>query len=59
MGNFNYSPGRNTHIPALLVEQAFMSHPYDEARLLEQEYQEAQAEAIVRGMEAFLASVRE
>ncbi len=59
VGNFNYSPLRNTHIPALLVEQAFMSHPYDEARLLEQEYQEAQAEAIVRGMEDFLVSVKE
>jgi N-acetylmuramoyl-L-alanine amidase len=59
VGNFNYSPLRNTRIPAMLVEQAFMSNPYDEARLLEQEYQEQQAEATAKGIEEFLNSVRE
>ena len=36
-----------------------MSNPYDEARLLDEEYQEEQAEAIVRGLEAFLSEVEE
>jgi N-acetylmuramoyl-L-alanine amidase len=36
-----------------------MSNPYDEARLLNADYQRAQAEAIVRGVEKFLLSVKE
>lgn len=59
VGNFHYYPLRDTHMPSMLVEQAFMSHPWDEARMLEPEYQKAQAEAIVTGMEKFLDSVRE
>jgi N-acetylmuramoyl-L-alanine amidase len=59
VGNFHYYPLRDTHMPSMLVEQAFMSHPGDEARMLEPEYQQAQAEAIVTGMEKFLESVRE
>lgn len=59
VGNFHYYPLRNTYMPSMLVEQAFMSHPGDEARMLEPEYQKAQAEAIVKGMEKFLDSVRE
>ena len=42
-----------------LVEQAFMSNPYDEARLLDPDYQEQQAEAIIKGLEKFLNEVRE
>jgi N-acetylmuramoyl-L-alanine amidase len=59
VGNFNYYPLRDTHFPSMLVEQAFMSNPYDEARLLDPAYQKAQAEAIVRGLERFLETVRE
>jgi hypothetical protein len=36
VGNFNYTPIRLvTWMPAVLVEQAFLSHPGDEARLLD------------------------
>lgn len=59
VGNFNYYPLRNTRIPAVLVEQAFMTHPYDEARLLDPEYQQQQAEAIVTGIEKFLRLIKE
>ena len=59
VGNFNYYPLRQTRVPSILVEQAFMSNPYDEARLLDTEYQQAQAEAIIRGIEQFLDGVRE
>ena len=59
VGNFNYYPLRNTRIPAVLVEQAFMTHPYDEARLLDPDYQAQQAEAIVAGIEKFLRTVKE
>ncbi|MBN1899961.1 family 10 glycosylhydrolase [Candidatus Sumerlaeota bacterium] len=59
VGNFHYYPLRETRMPSMLVEQAFMSHPGDEARMLDPEYQKAQAEAIVTGMEKFLDAVRE
>ena len=48
-----------TNMPSILVEQAFMSNPYDEARLLDPKYQEEQAEAIVKGLENYLNAVRE
>lgn len=59
VGDFNYYPLRNTRIPAILIEQAFMSNPYDEARMLDPAYQEAQTTAIIKGIEAFLNSIRE
>jgi len=46
-------------VPAILVEQAFMSNPSDEARMLDPAYQQRQAEAIVEGLEQFIAQVRE
>ncbi len=58
VGNFHYYPLRDTRMPSMLVEQAFMSHPGDEARLLDPEYQREQALAIVDGMEKFLDSLR-
>jgi N-acetylmuramoyl-L-alanine amidase len=59
VGNFSYTPLRNTRVPALLVEQGFMSNPADEARLVDPEYQKKQATAIASGMEEFLNRVRE
>lgn len=59
VGNFSYKPLLNTRLPAILVEQAFMSHPGDEARLLDPTYQRQQAIAIADGLEAFLERVRE
>ena len=59
VGNFSYSPLGNTRVLGILVEQAFMSNPADEARMLDPEYQRAQAEAIAEGLEAFLDEVRQ
>jgi N-acetylmuramoyl-L-alanine amidase len=59
VGNFSYLPLRNTRVPAILVEQAFMSHPGDEARLLDPDYQQRQAIAIANGLEAFFDRARE
>ena len=58
VGNFHYSPLQNTRVPAILVEQAFLSHPGAEARLLDPVYLEAQAQAIVTGLEKWLWRVR-
>ena len=59
VGNFSYYPLQNTRVPGILVEQAFLSNPSDEARLLDAEYQRRQAEAIADGLEDFFAAVRE
>jgi N-acetylmuramoyl-L-alanine amidase len=59
VGNFSYRPLRNTRVPGILIEQAFMSHPGDEARLLDPEYRRQQAVAIADGLEAFCDRARE
>ena len=59
VGNFSYYPLRNSRIPAVLVEQAFMSNPYDEARLTDPAYHAVQAKALADGLEEFLDSARE
>lgn len=52
VGNFNYAPLRwTTSMPALLVEQAFVSHPGDEARLLDPAFRATLARAIRQGLE--------
>jgi N-acetylmuramoyl-L-alanine amidase len=59
VGNFSYSPLRNSRTPAILIEQAFMSNPKDEARLLDPAYQQSQAVAVADALEAFFDEVRE
>lgn len=54
VGNFNYSPLRSTRMPAVLVEQAFINMPKEEARLSDPEYQKDQAKVIADGVERFL-----
>ena len=57
VGNFNYAPIRLvTAMPAILVEQAFMSHPGDEARLLDPAFRAITARAVRMGLEDFLRS---
>lgn len=55
VGAFNYLPIRRiTHAPAVLVEQAFMSHPGDEARMLDPSFRARTAQAVRMGLEDFL-----
>ncbi len=55
VGNFNYAPIRLvTWMPAVLVEQAFLSHPGDEARLLDPAFRATMARAVRLGLEDFL-----
>ncbi len=58
VGNFSYLPIRRSRVPAILVEQAFVSNPADEARLLDPAYRRAQAVAIADGLAAFFEEVR-
>jgi N-acetylmuramoyl-L-alanine amidase len=55
VGNFNYTPVRlSTWAPAVLVEQAFVSHPGDEAMLLDPAFRARLAQAVRQGLEDFL-----
>ncbi|MBL0148435.1 MAG: N-acetylmuramoyl-L-alanine amidase [Ideonella sp.] len=55
VGAFNYLPIRRiTHTPAVLVEQAFMSHPADEAQMLDASFRARTAKAVRLGVEDFL-----
>jgi N-acetylmuramoyl-L-alanine amidase len=45
-------------MPSVLVETAFISHPREEARLLDPRYHEKAANAIVRGVRSFAESQR-
>ncbi|MBK6471921.1 MAG: N-acetylmuramoyl-L-alanine amidase [Betaproteobacteria bacterium] len=59
VGNFNYTPLRlTTWMPAVLVEQAFVSHPADEARLLDPQFRARLARAVRMGLEDHLRSSR-
>lgn len=58
VGNFNYTPIRlATTVPAILVEQAFVSHPGDEARLLDPAFRAVTATAVRQGLEDFLRAL--
>jgi N-acetylmuramoyl-L-alanine amidase len=42
-------------IPSILIETAFISNPDEEARLLDNEYQDQIADAIVKGIRQYFA----
>ena len=55
VGGFNYAPIRLvSHVPAVLVEQAFMSHPGEEALLLDAAFRARLAKAVRLGLEDHL-----
>ena len=55
VGNFNYAPIRLvTWMPAGLMEQAFVTHPGNEARLLDPAFRVLMAKAVRLGLDDFL-----
>ncbi len=59
VGNFNYYPIRqNTWMPSMLVEQAFMSNPEDEAKMLDPDFRRTMMRAVVRGTQDWLQNMR-
>jgi N-acetylmuramoyl-L-alanine amidase len=55
VGSFNYAPIRLvTWMPAVLVEQAFLSNPAEEAQLLDPAFRARIAQSIRMGLEDFL-----
>lgn len=57
ISNFNYAIVRQTRIPAVLVELGFLTHPEDEAFLLDEAFLKKQANSIVEGTKKFLNDV--
>ena len=57
VGNFNYAPTRLvTWMPAVLVEQAFVSNPAEEAMLLDPAFRARMARAVRLGLEDFVSA---
>lgn len=55
VGNFDNAPIRLvTWMPAVRVEQAFVTHPCDEARLLDPAFRALMAKAVRQGLEDLL-----
>ncbi len=59
VGAFNYTPIRMTQMPAILVEQAFMSHAGDEEKLADPEFRQLMAEKICRGIIDYLEYMKQ
>ena len=49
VGSFNYRVTRMSDMPAILVEQAFMSHAEDEEKLNDDNFRQQMAEKIYAG----------
>jgi N-acetylmuramoyl-L-alanine amidase len=59
VGNFNYYPLRaNTWMPSMLVEQAFMSNPEDEAKTLDPVFRKEMMRAVLLGTQDWLNRMR-
>ncbi|HXG00258.1 MAG TPA: N-acetylmuramoyl-L-alanine amidase [Bacteroidota bacterium] len=54
VGSFNFALLGPTELPSVLVETAFISHPEEEMRLLDDEFRIEVAERIVDGIKEFL-----
>ena len=53
VGSFNYTVTRMASRPAILVEQAFMSHAEDEEKLASPDFRQAMAEKIFEGIKRY------
>jgi N-acetylmuramoyl-L-alanine amidase len=54
VGSFNFTLNSPTELPNVLVELAFMSHPEDEMKLLDDDFRKELAGRIVDGIQDFL-----
>ncbi|MGB2959799.1 MAG: N-acetylmuramoyl-L-alanine amidase [Bacteroidota bacterium] len=59
VGSFNFRLNSPTEMPNALVELAFMSHPEDEMKLLDDGFRRELAERIADGIERFLEECEE
>jgi len=59
VGSFNYTVTRTSQMPAVLVEQAFMSHAGDEEKLADPEFRQLMAVKILEGIVDYLKMMQE
>jgi N-acetylmuramoyl-L-alanine amidase len=58
VGSFNYTVTRASQLPAVLVEQAFMSHAEDEEKLADPAFRQMEAEKIYAGIIDYLGMMQ-
>jgi len=58
VGNFNFANVQPTEFINTLVELAFMSHPEDEMKLMDEKFLKKMADKIVDGTEQYLKNLR-
>ena len=54
VGSFNYTVTRTSQVPAILVEQAFMTNAEDEEKLADPDFRQLMAEKICEGITDYL-----
>lgn len=59
VGAFNYTVTRASQLPAVLVEQAFMTHAEDEEKLADPDFRQQMAVKIVEGIIDYLQEMQE
>ncbi|GEM_PF-1144630 len=59
VGSFNYRVTRMSDMPAILVEQAFMSHAEDEEKLYDDHFRQQMAEKIYNGILDYLKYMKD
>ena len=59
VGSFNYTVTRASQLPAVLVEQAFMSHAGDEEKLADPAFRQLEAEKIYEGIIDYLGMMQQ
>jgi N-acetylmuramoyl-L-alanine amidase len=58
-GSFNFMLNSPTEYPNALVETLFLSHPEEEMKAIDEDFQQQMAEKIVTGVEDFLKTCEE
>jgi len=59
IGNFNYALIRQTRIPAVLIEQGYMTNPYDESKLLDKNFLYQESLLIKNALKKFIKKIIE
>jgi N-acetylmuramoyl-L-alanine amidase len=59
VGSFNYTVTRASQLPAVLVEQAFMTNAEDEERLADPAFRQLEAEKICQGIIDYLKEMKQ
>ncbi len=59
VGSFNYTVTRNSQMPSILVEQAFLDNADDEEKLADSNFRQMEAQKIYEGIIDYLKSIKD